>query len=208
LSDNRPVAILGAGGHGRVVLDVLRAAGRKVTGFLDERGFPGGVNGVAMLGRPELVFDPRFLSDHDVIVAVGESAVRRRFSEAILDKGGVLATAVHPSCVVSPTAFIDVGTVVFPGAVINANASIGKFCIVNTGATIDHDVVLEDGTQAAPGVNMGGGSHCEVNVLVAIGAVVLPGVRIGAGAILAAGATAVSDIPPAVTAFGTPARWR
>ena len=206
----KPTVIVGAGGHGRVVLDILRAMRRRVAGFLDEgRDRDSGlVNGAPMLGGSALLASREFLARHDVLVAIGDNAARRRLVETVLSNEGTLATAIHPACVISPTAAIGEGTVIVPGAVVNANARIGRFCIVNTGATIGHDVVLEDGAQVAPGANMGGGSYCEADAFVAIGAVVAPKVRIGAGATLGAGATAVRDIPPRVVALGTPARWR
>ena len=205
-----PVVIVGAGGHGRVVLDILRAMRRHVAGFLDDGRPPSGlVNGAPVLdGGSAPLASREFLARHDVIVAIGDNAARRRLAETVLGNGGTLATAVHPACVVSPTAAVGEGTVIVPGAVVNANARIGRFCIVNTGATIGHDVVLEDGAQVAPGANMGGGSRCGADAFVAIGAVVVPKVRIGAGAVLGAGATAVRDIPPGAVALGTPARWR
>jgi acetyltransferase EpsM len=202
------VIIVGAGGHGRVVLDIVRAMHREVVGFLDDECKEREVNGTIVLGGCDKLASPTFVKNHDVVVAIGDNRTRRHFAEQVLRNCGRLVLAVHPACVVSATAEIGEGTVVVPGVVINANARIGRFCIVNTGATIGHDVVLEDGAQIAPGVNLGGGASCGEDSFIGIGAAVAPGVRIGAGAVLGAGATAVRDIDPGAIAFGTPAKAR
>jgi sugar O-acyltransferase (sialic acid O-acetyltransferase NeuD family) len=201
-----PIVIVGAGGHGRVVLDILRAMRREIAGFLDDDRQKCVVNGALVLGSTDQLFCPAFLESHDVLVAIGDNSQRRRFAEHVLRNGGRLAQAVHPGCIISPTAVLGDGTVIVPGAVINANACIGRFCIVNTGATIGHDVVLEDGAQVGPGVNMGGSCWCGEDAFIGIGAAAGPNVRIGAGAVLGAGATALRDVPAGSKAFGTPAR--
>lgn len=201
-----PVVIVGAGGHGRVALDILRAMRKAIAGFLDDEQPEPVINGAFLLGRSDTLFSPRFLASHEVLVAIGDNARRRALATRVLGNGGRLARAIHPSCVISPSAVIGAGTVVVAGAVINANARVGRFCIVNTAATIGHDVVLEDGAQVAPGCNLGGGASCGQDAFVGIGAAVVPGVRVGAGAVLGAGATALRDVPAGAVAFGTPAR--
>jgi acetyltransferase-like isoleucine patch superfamily enzyme len=78
--------------------------------------------------------------------------------------------------------------------------------VVNTGATVDHDCVLEDGVHISPGCHLAGAVVCSVDVFVGTGAAVIPGVRIGARAIIGAGATVIADVPPEVLAIGCPAR--
>jgi acetyltransferase EpsM len=207
MSDARPLVIVGAGGHGRVVLDTWRATGRDAAGFLDG-GQPLGtpIHGVPVLGGNAKLDDSGFLAAHQFVVAIGNQRVRRELSLKILNNRGTLATVVHPSVIVSPTATIDLGTVVVAGVVINTDARIGRYCIVNTSATLDHDVVLADGVQICPGANLAGAVHCEALVFVGTGAVVVPGVRIGENSVVGAGTVVLRALPANVLAVGNPAR--
>lgn len=58
---------------------------------------------------------------------------------------GRLATVVHPTAYVSPTASIEKGVVVLPKAVINTDVTVKRGCIINLGAIVDHGCVIEQG---------------------------------------------------------------
>jgi sugar O-acyltransferase (sialic acid O-acetyltransferase NeuD family) len=203
----KPLVILCAGGHGRVVADAARAAGRRVAGFLDA-GRPVGArhDGVAVLGGDGLLDDPIFCAGHDFVVATGVQALRRRLALLVQARGGRLARVIHPSAVVAPSAMIGAGTVLAAGAIVNPGARLGDFVIVNTGATIDHDDVLEDGVQICPGAHLAGLVTCREDAFIGTGAAVIPGRTIGRRAIVGAGATVIHDIPDDATAIGCPAR--
>ena len=87
-----------------------------------------------------------------------------------------------------------------------AEARLGRCCIINTRASVDHEDVLEDGSELAPGATLCGLVHLKEAAWVCAGATVLPRVTIGADAIVGAGAVATRDIPDGATAVGVPAR--
>lgn len=203
----KPLVILCAGGHGRVVADAARAGGHRLAGFLDS-GVPAGHihEGAPVIGGDALLDDPVFVAGHDFIVATGVQALRRRLSLAVDARGGRLATVVHPSAIVAASAEIGGGSFLAAGAIVNPGARLGRFVIVNTGATIDHDDVLEDGVQICPGAHLAGLVTCREDAFIGTGAAIIPGRTIGRRAVVGAGATVVRDIPDDVTAVGCPAR--
>jgi sugar O-acyltransferase (sialic acid O-acetyltransferase NeuD family) len=207
-SRGRPVAIIGAGEHARVVLDICEAAGLSVAGFIGLDQKPGDtIDSHPILGNDdELLRDAKFLRDHDLVPGLGDQAARHRIGLLALAAGGQFARVVHPSSIVSRRALIAEGSVVCAGAIVNNGAKIGRFCIVNTGASVDHDCTLNDGVQVGPGAVLCGTVHCEADVLIGAGAIVLPGIRIGARAIVGAGAVVTRNVPPSTTVFGNPAR--
>ena len=204
------VAIIGAGGHGRVVADILQAmnsAGSTVefAGFIDR------TPGEGIIGTDDDL--ETIKQSHGVnafIVGIGSlrggSHTRARLFETYLNAGLEPTSAVHPRAVVADSAAIGAGTAVMAGAILNPGVRIGLNAIINTGAIIDHDCRLGDHTHIAPGAVMSGDVTVGANALVGVGAVVRQGISIGDGATIGAGATVVSDIAAGQTAIGTPAR--
>lgn len=204
------ILIIGAGGHGQVVADILqrmRDAGQPVVplGYLD--GDPAKVGrvllGLPVLGAPgELSAFP-----HDaVIVAVGSNQTRRRIFQQLLDQGERFATAVHPRAVIAPDVRIGPGTVICANAVVNPGSVVGADVILNTGCTVDHHNQIGDHAHIAPGVHLGGDVKIGSGVLVGIGATVMPQRAVGDGVTISAGSLVHKDLPAGVTAGGVPAR--
>ena len=142
----RRLIILGAGGFGQTVGDLARQSGKyKDVCFLDD-----GKVGSEILGK---VADyTKFKSEEtEMIPALGNNELRLKLAQKIESVGIVLATIVHASAYVSPTAEIAAGTVVLPMALINTHCKVGRACIINCGAMIDHGCVIEDGVQLCIG---------------------------------------------------------
>ena len=198
------VWVIGAGGHAKVVIATLRAAGRDIAGVLDDDATKhgGSVLGVPVVGPVERAAD----AEHEAIVAVGANRVRKQIVESL--PGMRWASAVHPSAVVDPSVQIGVGSVVFAGAVIQPDTYLGCHVIVNTGATLDHDNRIADYVHVAPGGSLAGDVHLGEGAFLGIGVRAIPGVRVGAWATVGAGAVVVQNLPEAVTAVGVPARVR
>lgn len=198
--------LVGGGGHAKVVLDVARAAGFSVAGFLDPDPAASPIGDVRRLGGDEVAPALRAQGLGLAFVALGDNRLRRKIGERLRAQGFELATLVHPSAVVSPSAWIGPGTVVMPLAVVNAAARIGAHVIVNTGAIVEHDCVLGDGVHVAPRSALGGSCTLGEEVFFGIGACARPLSRIGRGATVGAGAVVVCEIMEGAVVVGTPAR--
>ena len=203
------ILVWGAGGHARVVADIINCLGREIAGFIDDvnhelRG--GAFCGATILGGAEQL--PRLFKEGitDIVIALGDCSARLRFASTAMEVGFRLATLCHPSAVVARNAAIGEGSVVVGGAVINSDCVIGSNVIVNTGATVDHECVIEDGVHIGPGVHIGGKSRIGKGAWIGIGATVTNHVSIGAGTIIGAGAVVVRHIPDDVVAYGVPAK--
>jgi sugar O-acyltransferase (sialic acid O-acetyltransferase NeuD family) len=204
---SRKLAIVGAGDHGRVVLDTARAQGWDVAGFIDKDKLSGTeINGASVLGHDALLSQADFLAEHAFIVAISHQRIRRALSAQIREAGGELASVIHPNCVVSDYARIGDGCMLIAGTIVNANAHVGDFSLLNTNCTVDHDAVLGTNVQVGPGANLSGNVTCGNDVVIGTGAVVIPRVMIGQGATVGAGAVVIRDIDPGDTVVGNPAR--
>lgn len=192
--------LFGAGGHGKVIKEILNTNGVKVEAFVDDNP------NVNECGGRHVLHDASELSP--MIVSIGVNKIRKMIVERLTRSNPaiVFGLAIHPSAVVSPSAKIGEGTVVMAGTVINADAVIGKHCIINTGATVDHDCVIEDFCHIAPGAHISGATHVGEGTWIGVGSSVIQCLNIGRDCMIGAGSVVVKDIPDNVTAFGCPAK--
>jgi len=200
-----PIVIFGCGGHVRVVADALKVARATLAGFLDDRPPASLVNSIPVIGGRSCLEQPEFLKNYAILIAIGEVRLRRQLALLVLERGGRLAKAIHPSAIIASDVSIGQGTVVMAGVVINTGSRIGRFAIVNTGATVDHDNVVEDGVHICPGCHLAGNVICRTDAFIGTGTSIIPRIQIGARAVIGAGAAVISDVPPDVMATGCPA---
>ena len=203
------MVIAGAGGHGKVILDILRAAaGHNVVGFLDANEALHGtqVAGVPVLGHLNLLPKLKQKGLRGAIVAIGDNRVRRSYAQKLAAAGLELLNAIHPSAVISPTTTIGRNVVVAAGAVLCIDAKLADSVIINTAAVVDHECEIGDAVHICPGVRLAGRVSVGEGAMVGIGASVLPCLRIGAFATIGGGALVRRDVPPHATAVGVPAR--
>jgi len=202
---NNPLVVFGAGGHGKVVCDILLCSGEAVLGFLDDSRPHGELHlGLPVLGGASWL-DGR---EARVALGIGDNSARQRIAEACTNAGAQLVTAIHPRAVVARSAAIEDGVVIMALAVVNADARIERGAIVNTAAVVEHDCVVGAFAHVSPNSALGGSCTVDALAQLGIGASMLPGTRIGRDAVVGGGALVASDIAAGTSARGVPARVR
>lgn len=189
------IAVFGAGGHGKVVVDaILRQGSLAVACVVDDRPMPGAeILGEPVVGGREALLERRRLVD-GVIVAIGDNRDRARVAQWLVGQGFALASVTHPAAVVAPSATIGAGCLLMPGAVVNACARIGANVIVNSCAVVEHDCEVGEDAHIAPGAVLCGEVCIGAETLVGAGAVVLPGVRVGRALLVKAGSVVARNV--------------
>lgn len=208
--DAAPVVIVGAGGLGREVRDLLTACGRQVAGFLDDA--PPEV----VLARPGTLAVPLLGSVEAGVMPGAPFALGLGWPEVRLSVVARLAAAgrpacgpaVHPSAVLGRDVELGRGTLVTAGCVITTDVALGDHVLVNIGSTIGHDVRVGTGTSIMPGVSISGGVRLGAGVMVGSRAFIREGVEVGDGATIGAGAVVLTDVAASTTVVGMPARPR
>lgn len=199
------VLIIGAGGHAKVIADIVIKSGDNVVGFLDDNVNIGtDILGYRILGKVELC--QTIANEHrglKFIIGIGSNTIRRLISEKYDLK---YYTAIHPSSIIGLNVKIGYGTTVMAGSVINVDAQIGNHCIVNTSASIDHDCQIDDYVHICPGTFIAGNVNIGNQSLVGIGATIKNNVTLANDVIIGAGAVVVKDIYEKGTYMGIPAR--
>nr|WP_280527538.1 acetyltransferase [Deinococcus humi] len=194
--------VVGAGGHAKVVIATLRAAGLEVAGVLDDhtKSWGGSVLGCPVLGDLE-----HLKETHDrAVLAIGSNTARRDIAARYPNTNW--ASVTHPAATVHESVQVGPGTVIFAGAVIQPDTVLGRHNIVNTGATVDHDCILEDFVHVAPGVHLAGAVHLKEGVFLGVGGAVMPGITVGRWTTVGAGGVVVRSLTANTIAIGIPAR--
>lgn len=196
--------LIGGGGIGVVVLDVLIRCDIRVDYIVDGKDSLQSIRGVPVVRDAALASpDGTDRSKHELIVCMGNPA---RKAELVERYPGRFGNAIDPSAIVSTQSTIGEGSVAFQGTIVQANSRIGRHVIINTAASIDHDCDIDDFVHIAPHSTLCGFVRVHRGAQIGAGATIIPGVTIGANAIVGAGAVVVQDVAPNTVVGGVPAR--
>lgn len=203
---NRKLAVIGAGGHGKVVAELAAALGTygEIV-FLDDRA-QSSINGFPVIGTTLLLENSLSPEQYDVAVAVGNNRIRRQIAEKAAALGFALPVLIHPGAYVSPSATVGQGSVVMAKAVVQAGSVLKDGVIVNTAATVDHDCLLDAFVHISPGAHLSGNTHIGEESWIGTGACSRQQIRIGSRATIGAGAVIVRDVSDGMTVAGNPAK--
>lgn len=139
--------ILGAGGYGKTVADIARQSGKyEQIYFLDD----GQETSDLILGTC-LEYMKFADGNTEMYPAFGNNEMRLDWMKKLSDAQITLPRLIHATAYVSPTAEVEVGTVVLPLAIINTDCRIQSGCIINCGSIVDHGCVIEEGVHISPG---------------------------------------------------------
>lgn len=200
--------IIGAGGHGAVVLDVIRSEGKyKPIGFIDADPAMTGkmIGGLPVLGPLNLL--PKLKQKvRRAIVAIGDNRIRLSYAAKLAQDGFELVNAIHAGAHISPTAWIGRNVVVAAGAIVSTSAHIGDSVLINTAAIVDHECEVAEGVHLGPGCKLAGRVRVAAGAFIGMGACVIQCLRVGEEAIVGAGAVVVRDVEDRDTVMGVPAR--
>lgn len=203
------IVIIGAGGHARVIFEILSYNRNiEVFAFIDNviRGSDERIMGIPVLGDHS-VLPKLFKSDiMGAIIGVGDNNIRKAHFEKIKNMGVELINAIHYTAHIAHSVKIGKGVAIVTGATIATGVKIGNNVIVNTGAIIEHEDILEDHVHIAPGTVLAGRVTVKEGTFIGAGSVVKEYVVIGENTIIGAGSIVLENIPDNVVAVGAPAK--
>ena len=205
-----PIVVWGGGGHGHVVVDLLRAVGGwSIVGILDNLNPKGTlIMGIPVLGDADQLPLLRKQGVAHVAVAIGAPAARAQMLAQAQALGFQMPTLVHPSCIVSPAATLGPACVLCAGAVLGPQAVLGTGVILNTRASVDHDDRIGDFAHVAPGATVCGFVTVGRETWIGAGAVVRDHLAIGDRVMVGAGSLVLKNVPDGLTVYGSPATPR
>lgn len=201
---SKDVIIIGAGGHAKVIADIIYKSGDNLIGFLDDNLANKGKEiylGKKVIGTTK---DIEIYNKNYFIIGIGNNSIRKKINN---ENNLKLYTAIHPSAIIAEDVKIGTGSVIMAGVVINPGTVIGKNCIINTSSSLDHDNLLEDYVHISPGAHLAGTVTIKEGTWICTGAVVKNNITIGKNNIIGAGCVVIKDIiEENGTYIGVPAR--
>jgi sugar O-acyltransferase (sialic acid O-acetyltransferase NeuD family) len=169
LEEEVRVVIVGAGGYGRVALDVLLAGGLgdRVLGFYDDAHatLSGEVRGVPILGDVGMLKSMLSVEPVHVVVAITDNGARLRVANSLRTLGARFLVTVHPEAYVSAAAVVGDGCVVAAGAIVHPDAAVGSHCYIGPRSLIDRDAEVGAGTWVSAGSVVGPGARVGARVV-------------------------------------------
>jgi len=210
MTAGRPVFVLGAGGHGRLLLDAWRLGeNREPVGFLDDDPAKKGltIDGIRVLGS--LDENAHALRGAILILGIGavdKPTVRVLAADRLSALVSEFATVTHPTAIISSAAQIGAGSTLLAGVIVNRGACLGRFVTLYSGTIVEHDTDIGIHTQIAPGAVIAGNVRIGQRVFIGMGANIGHGVTIGDDSVIGAGSVVLKDLPANSRVAGVPAR--
>ncbi|MEH7388537.1 acetyltransferase [Bacillus sp. JJ1521] len=201
------IAVIGKGGHSKVIEELIKNdKENNIVGFFDDKYLDFTIeNNIyygPILSATKMI---EFFCDVKFVIAIGNNRIRKRIFDDLDIPDYYYTTLVHQSAVISKSAKIGTGTVIFANAVVNADAKIGSHSIINSSSMIEHDNNIGDFVHISPNATLTGSVEIEDGVHIGAGATIIPNVKVEKWSVIGAGATVISNIPSNSTAVGVPA---
>ena len=201
------MVVFGAGGHAKVIIDLVRLAMPDVTvvAAVDDGATHESVLGVPVVGGAQLL--PALRERGVTLGALGIGAVTRNgiragLRQKLLDAGLEVPNLVHPKAVLEPSVRMGHGNQIFAGCVIGSDVELGDNTIINSGAVVSHDCVIADHVHITPGAILAGAVRVGEGSVIGMAASVYLGVEIGRGVTVANGVAVLADVPEGQTVRG------
>lgn len=174
----KKIAIIGAGGHGKVIGEIALLNNYEIIDFFDDqfkeiKNYPFNViNKIENLKLNLSFYD-------DFFVAIGHNNTRYDILNWLKDKKVNITNLIHPKSTISNLCILGSGICVMANAVINPGAVIKNGVIINTSASIDHDCIIEEVAHISPNCSLSGNVSIGKFSHVGTGTSIHPGIRIG-----------------------------
>jgi len=190
---NKKLAIIGAGGHGKVVGEIALLNQYDVIDFFDDRineikDFPFKiVSSIELLKTNLKNYD-------DFFVAIGDNKIRHDKISFLKNEICNIVSLIHPKSAISQFSTIELGSCVMANAVINAGTLIKEGAIINTSSSIDHDCIIEDYAHISPNCSLSGNVNVGKFSHLGTGTSVHPGINVGQNVKTGVGSKIYKDI--------------
>lgn len=202
------LGIWGAGGLGREVLELARIINGTSKRWDDFVFIVDGITAAEINGVRVLEYEDakKRFSNLEVVIAIGEPAVREKKFNLLKEDAVKTTTLIHPDVHIPDTTEIGQGVVIQYGCFISCNVTIGNYVYIQPQCNIGHDDKLADGCMISGFANIGGAVSIGNFTYIGLSAIIKEGVAVGDNAIVGMGSAVHKDVPDEMMVLGNPAR--
>lgn len=204
------IIIYGCGGFGREVLQILHSINSErptwnCLGFIVD---PGYTDLTLLHGLPVVNSLKKFEGEDQlhVVIAIGDPLAKKIIANRLSVFGYKFPILIHPRAWIGGNVSLDEGVVICANACLTTDIAVGAHVHINLSVTVGHDVELGSYSTCSPGANISGNVIVEDECYIGTGVTIIPGIKVGKGSVIGAGAAVVSDVQPQSTAVGVPAK--
>ena len=201
--------IYGASGFGKEVLPLAKEqfGSKSKIVFVDDGDIPNELLGCDILNFEQFV---NLEGQKKVTIAIANSKIREKLTLKCLENGVETFDVKASNVVVLENVKMDDGSILCPFVTLTSDITIGKSFQANIYSYVAHDCVIGDYVTFAPAVKCNGNVHIGDHAYIGTGAIIHQGkpnrpLKIGKGAVVAAGAVVTKSVPDGMTVFGSPA---
>ena len=204
----KKIIIVGAGGFGRDVVDIIDAINKvspewEVLGFIDDNLHA--LDGVRckypIIGT---IRDCCPSNDQYFVIGVASPMAKEKIVNYLKVRGAVFTTLIHPAALISDEALIGEGCIIGGRSSIGACAEIGNFVNI-AGSMIGQDSVIGDYSTTTAFTNVVS-AYIGKRVMIGSHAVVLNHLKIGDDVLIGTGSIVVKNVKAGTTVMGYPAK--
>jgi sugar O-acyltransferase (sialic acid O-acetyltransferase NeuD family) len=204
---NKPIILIGNGGHSAVLTEILLQQNRTIIGFtateLQENRL-----GLSYLGTDDII-STFHTTDIELVLGIGSvnvSSLRATIFNHFKQKGYTYASVIHEKAIVSPYAHLGEGVQLMAGSIIQSFTTIADNTIVNTSSSVDHDCYIGSHCHIAPGSTLSGSITVGSGTHIGAGVVIIQNVTIGSQVLIGAGSLVLKSVNDYGKVYGVPAK--
>ncbi len=205
---NKPIIILGNGGHTKSLLEIIRLQDKKVLGVTDPFAKSRMHEEYLFFDSDEAIlkYSPSEVLLVNGIGSTNNTEKRTQIYNKFHNLGYKFDTLVHPSSIIAKDVILEEGVQVMPGVIVQPGSKIKSNSIINTKVSIDHDCTIGSHVHIAPGVTVSGNVYIDDKVHVGAGATIIQGIVIEQKCLVASGAVVIKDVKRKKKVKGVPAK--
>lgn len=206
----KEIYIIGLSGFASEITEYIKSNNEyKIAGYFDinSAGYEKHKYEAPFLGNEN---NFNFTSGDNVVISIADWRLREKIYVKLKTKNVHFPNLIHQNTFISSSSQISEGAILCPFVTLTSNIKIGKNFHANIYSYIAHDCKIGDNVTFAPSVKCNGNVEIGDNVYIGTGTIIHQGkpnkpLKIGKGAVIAAGSVVTKSVPEGMTVFGNPA---
>jgi Acetyltransferase (isoleucine patch superfamily) len=203
------IIIVGAGGCGREVYEMACAAFSsaeyQIKGFLsDDVHILDDMNVAVPI--IDTIRDYQPAENDRFLLAIGDVQGRKKVALDLQERGAKFLTLVHPTAVISASAELGEGVIVYPFVFISCQVKLADFVMMNAYSGCGHDAVVGAFSVLCPYATVLGWARLDEDVFLSTHTMVAPKKHVGKGAVVSANSSVLRNVPVDGFVCGVPGK--